>query len=275
MLLTGHLRKMRVEHQSPVHYYMRLDDQEVHLNPGLNQSISLRFLGEIACVQCGRITKKSFQQGYCFPCMRRINECGNCQIHPERCHYEQGTCPADDWAHTQCGAPHIIYLANSSGLKVGITRETNVPSRWIDQGAIAGLPICRVSNRYQAGRVEVALKAFVNDKTNWRAMLKNDVVEIDLLQAQADLMAQAKEMVATIQSDYPADQIELLVDEAVTAVSYPVMTYPQKITSLSLDKTPEVVGRLLGIKGQYLLLDVGVINIRKFGGYHVEVSLDA
>lgn len=275
MQLAGHLRKMPVELASPVHYSLRLDDKETSLQHYLDHHITVRFTGEIACVQCGRLTKKSFQQGYCFPCMRRINECGNCQLHPERCKVEEGGCPSDDWAHVQCASAHVVYLANSSGLKVGITRVQNVPSRWIDQGAIAAVPIIRTSNRYQAGLVEVLLKQHVNDKTNWRAMLKNQVTEIDLLAEKHRLLALAARELAHALGQYDDGVIEVLKDEAPTEIHYPVLAYPEKITSLSLDKTPEVSGRLQGIKGQYLILDTGVMNVRKFGGYNVEVMIDA
>lgn len=275
MQLTGHLRKMSVKLASPVNYSLRLDGSDLSLADCLNQAMCIRFLGEIACIQCGRITKKSFQQGYCFPCMRRINECGNCQLHPERCLVEEGTCPDDDWAHRQCKAEHVVYLANSSGLKVGITRTQNVPSRWIDQGAIAAVPIIRTSNRYQAGLVEVLLKQTLNDKTNWRKMLKNEVAEIDLLAEKQRILQHVAADLAQLQARYNDDVIAILEDEVPTQITYPVMTYPEKINSLSLDKTPVMAGRLQGIKGQYLLLDTGVMNVRKFGGYQVEVTIDA
>ena len=267
------LRKMRVELDQPVHYWLRVGNDEILLNNHLGKKLALHFSGEIFCIQCARATQKSFQQGYCFPCMRRINECDNCMLHPERCHVEEGACPHDDWAHAQCYQSHIVYLANSSGLKVGITRHNHVPSRWIDQGAIAALPIVRVQNRRQAGRVEVAFKQFLNDKTNWRAMLKNEMTDVDLVVQRDRLFADAKQSFEVIQDDYAPGVIEVLTQESVVAIEYPVLTYPTKITSLSFDKTPTVSGILQGIKGQYLIFDCGVLNIRKFGGYVVQVDV--
>lgn len=261
------LRKMRVELTDPVSYWLRLGDDEFKLNDLLGRRISLTFLGTIYCIQCGRKTNKSFQQGHCFPCMRRINECNNCMLFPERCQVEEGTCPKDDWAHAQCYQEQYVYLANSSGLKVGITRHTQIPTRWIDQGARFALPIFKVQNRHQVGLVEVAFKQFANDKTNWRAMLKDDVPTIDLIAERARLFEQTESVVQPIIDRYAPGDIERLNDESVVAIDYPVLQYPIKVSSLSLDKTPTVSGVLQGIKGQYLLLDTGVLNIRKFGGY--------
>src|SRR3990167_4342770 len=156
---------MSVLHTQPIQYQLILDNEKIALNNFLNQKISIEFLGEIHCIQCGRKTKQSFQQGFCFPCMQKINECNNCMIHPERCLVEAGHCDPNDWAHQQCHQPHVVYLANSSGLKVGITREKNMLSRWIDQGAAQALPIIKTHNRYQAGLVEVMFKKLVADKT--------------------------------------------------------------------------------------------------------------
>jgi hypothetical protein len=264
----GILKKMSVVNAQPIQYQLKLENDVVTLNDFLGKKIKLRFSGDIFCIQCGRKTKTSFQQGFCFPCMQKINECNNCMIHPERCLVETGRCPRDDWAHQHCHQPQIVYLANASGVKVGITRTTNIPSRWIDQGAIQALPIFQVSNRLQAGLVEVALKQFVADKTNWRTMLKNNAPRIDLLAEKKALLSQAKESLAPILKKY-ADQIILLSEKTVQEFEYPATEYPQKVSALSFDKTPSIEGVLLGIKGQYLILDTGVFNVRKFGGYSV------
>lgn len=267
---AGMLKKMRVKLTDPVDYWLRIGEHDVYLNELLDKRIHLHFIGEIHCIQCGRKTNKSFQQGHCFPCMRRINECDNCMLHPERCHVEEGTCPKDDWAHAQCYQSHIVYLANTSGLKIGITRETQVPTRWIDQGAVNALPIIRVQNRRQAGLVEVAFKKFVYDKTNWRAMLKNDITKIDLNAERARLFLEAEDALTAVCEQYGTGTIEVLDAPEIVSLNFPVIEYPTKVSSLSFDKTPEISGVLRGIKGQYLLLDNGVLNIRKFGGYLTE-----
>jgi len=269
--VTGNLRKMKTILASPVEYYFRIGEQEIFLNDLLGKNISLAFTGVINCIQCGRKTNKSFQQGYCYPCMQRLNECNNCAIFPERCKVEEGGCPEDDWAHAHCHAKQIVYLANSSGLKVGITRESHVPMRWIDQGAIQAIPIFKANNRYQCGLMEVAIKQNVSDRTNWRAMLKNDVNKLDLLQERDRLLLEANLAVQSV-LDKTAGGVVAIEQADVVDIEYPVLQYPQKITSLSLDKTPEISAVLQGIKGQYLILDAGVLNIRKFGGYEVGCS---
>ncbi len=254
---------------SPIQYHLRLGEHEIHLNPLLGKPIRLSFTGQMHCIQCGRKINKTFQQGYCFPCLRRLQECDLCVIYPERCHVEEGTCPQDDWAHAQCYQEHIIYLANTSGLKVGITRHTQVPTRWIDQGARQALPIFQAANRYQSGLIEVALKQYVSDRTNWRVMLKQEANLIDLYKERDRLLAQAHNEIESVISGFKPGDICPIDPSEIVELSYPITQYPEKITSLSFDKTPDISGVLLGIKGQYLILDAGVINIRKFGGYEV------
>lgn len=272
--MIGNLRKMSAQFTRPIEYTLVLGEHRIPLNVYLDQSLRLRFTGNIHCIQCGRQTKQSFQQGYCFPCMQRLAECHFCIIHPEKCHVEQGLCSPDDWAHAQCAQPHIVYLANSSGLKVGITRCTQMPTRWIDQGACQALPIFQVANRYQSGVIEVCLKQFVNDKTDWRKMLKQAAEPLNLPELWSTLFAKAEAPLRTAISAFPSGDITWLNDPTVTQVDYPVQYYPQKVVNLSFDKTPILGGKLHGIKGQYLFFDTGVINIRKFSGYEIEFITD-
>lgn len=270
----GTVFKMGVSLADPVSYDFILSDTKIDLNALIGKRLSLSFTGKIHCIQCERKTSKSFQQGYCYPCYRRLQECNMCMLHPERCLVESKGCPEDDWAHRHCHQKHIVYLANSSSLKVGITRHTNVPSRWIDQGACQALPICEVQNRRQAGRVEVAIKQYVSDRTNWRKMLQGSPEPIDLLQEQQRLVSEAQESLALVQEDYPEGAIQFLQSSPVT-IAYPVDHYPEKIKSLSFDKTADIEATLHGIKGQYLIFDQGVLNIRKFGGYELQLVVSA
>jgi Protein of unknown function (DUF2797) len=272
MLYRGHLRKMRIRAQQPVEYALILSEQEVPLNAYLGQELRLNFTGNIHCIHCGRRTSKSFQQGYCFPCLQRLLSCDLCVIHPEKCRVEQGGCSPEDWAHAQCGATHIVYLANSSGLKVGVTRLTQTPTRWLDQGACQALPIFQTANRYQAGLIEVCLKQFVNDKTDWRRLLRQSAAMLDLIGERTRLMGIADSALAAVLARFSAGDIIPLTENTVFTWDYPVSCYPEKAVSLSFDQNPVVAGRLQGMKGQYLLLSTGVINIRKFAGYEVELS---
>ena len=268
--VQGDLRKMSTQLGDVVQYELVVGDEKIALNSRIGQKIQLSFTGKIHCVQCGRKTKKSFQQGHCFVCMRRINECNNCILFPERCLVEQGNCPHDDWAHRQCRSGQIVYLSNTSGLKVGITRDNQIPTRWIDQGAMQAIPLFYASNRYKAGLMEVAMKSFVADKTNWRVMLKQDSVSRDMEVEKQSLLERAALPVKQLLTSYSDDY--RIMNEPCLNLMFPVGDYPKKVSSLSLDKTAEIEGVLLGIKGQYIILDHGVLNIRKFGGYNVVVS---
>ena len=164
-----------------------------------------------------------------------------------------------------------MYLANSSGIKVGITRGNQLPTRWIDQGAVQALPILKVSERRWSGLVERVIGQHVSDKTNWRTMLKGQTDQLDLIAERDRLLALCADELAALEQEHDT-QFEHLSDSEVLEINYPVLNYPSKVSSHNLDKTPEVEGVLQGIKGQYLILDTGVINIRKFTAYRVEFS---
>ena len=265
----GTLRKMSSQLRSPVEYQLRLGDTEVPMNPLLEKKISLHFSGQINCVKCARKTSKAFNQGYCYPCFQKLAECDSCFIHPERCHFDQGTCREPAWGERFCMQDHIVYLANSSGLKVGITRATQVPTRWIDQGATQALAIIRVRSRLQSGTVEVMFKQHVADKTNWRDMLKGEATSLDMHAKAAHLISECESDLKELEDKFGFFAISVLNGVDAVNIEYPVVTYPEKVTSLNFDKTPIVEGTLLGIKGQYLILDTGVINMRRFSGYEV------
>ena len=167
---TGNIEKMTgvLNADGSVAYSLPIGDALLEMNPLIGQGIRLTHSHTINCIACGRETKKSFAQGYCYPCFRSLAACDMCVMKPETCHYAEGTCREPEWGDTHCFIPHYVYLANSSGIKVGITRETQVPTRWIDQGATQALPIFEVSNRLQSGLIEVALKKYVSDRTDWR-----------------------------------------------------------------------------------------------------------
>jgi hypothetical protein len=191
---------------------------------------------------------------------------------PETCHYDAGTCREPSWGEQFCYQPHYVYLANSSGIKVGITRQTQIPTRWIDQGAVQALPIFKVKSRHISGLVEVAIAEHVSDKTSWQQMLKNNVQQLDLKTLRDELLSKCQDRLAAISQQHGADAIETLPSAESIDIHYPVLQYPTKVKSFNLDKDSTVSGVLQGIKGQYLLLDTGVINIRKFTGYEVEIS---
>ena len=272
--MTGSLGKMHVQLQNgqPVDYQLPVGEQLLPLNELLGHRLSMEYLGEIHCCHCGRKTKKSFNQGYCYPCFRKLPQCDSCIVSPEKCHYHQGTCRDPAWGEQFCMTEHIVYLANSSGLKVGITRASQVPTRWIDQGASQAMAFIRVGTRQQSGFLEVLFKEFVNDRTNWRAMLKGPAESLDLLTSAHDLLAMNASRITELQEQFGIQAIQPVESSTVLAIDYPVLEYPTKVTSQSFDKQTLIEGTLLGIKGQYLLLDTGVINIRKHTAYQVRVT---
>lgn len=203
--------------------------------------------------------------------MKKLASCDMCIMKPETCHFAEGTCRQPQWGEENCFVDHYVYLSNTSSLKVGITRHTQIPTRWIDQGATQGLPIAKVKNRLISGLVEIELAKLIADKTNWRTLLKGNNNPLALKEAALELLPQVEEAIAKIQAEHGDDSVELL-DENILNIHFPVNEFPVKIISHNFDKNPEVTGILNGIKGQYLLFDTGVINIRKFGSYEVTVT---
>ncbi|MEE4660879.1 MAG: DUF2797 domain-containing protein [Halieaceae bacterium] len=271
-LAAGKLRKMLTEHDETVRYTMPLGDNRIDMAPLLGNPVRLEFSGEINCIHCDRLTKKSFNQGYCYPCFQRLAACDSCIVSPEKCHYDAGTCREPEWGEANCMIDHIVYLANTSGLKIGITRHSQVPTRWMDQGAVQALPIFRVQTRHQSGLVEIAFKNFVNDRTAWQTMLKGLVDELDMPAERERLYEQTAPAIDALQQQFGLQAISRIPEQAERRFQYPVVEYPTKVKSLNLDKDPVVEGTLMGIKGQYLMFDTGVINMRKYGGYHIAIS---
>ena len=266
---TLNLSKIKTSLDGDNNAIYNLDD--IYLNNLIGQNLKIEFHNEINCVACGVVTKKSFSQGYCFPCMRKLPECDMCILKPEKCHYAEGTCRDPSWGETHCMKTHIVYLSNTGNTKVGITRLKNVPSRWVDQGATQALPIFAVENRLISGLVETAIKNHVADKTNWRKMLQGVAEPMDLCALRDSLIADSQDELNTIREKYGENALEQ-VDGDILEIKFPVTQYPTKIKSFNLDKDPIVEGQLMGIKGQYLIFDTGVINIRKFGGYKCTLS---
>ncbi|WP_211276930.1 DUF2797 domain-containing protein [Tamilnaduibacter salinus] len=270
--VEGRLNKMPVSADSPVQYQLLVGDTRLPLNDLLGREIAVDFTGEIRCIHCDRKTRKSFNQGYCYPCFRRLARCDSCIKSPEKCHYHLGTCREPEWGEQHCMVPHVVYLANSSGVKVGITRGSQVPTRWIDQGAVEAVPMLEVATRRLAGLAEVVCKAHVADRTNWRTMLKGDVPPVDLYEERRQLLAVVRDELEQLRDEHGHDAIREAHDGS-TALAYPVSSWPETVRPLNLDRTPSVRGRLDGIKGQYLILDSGVLNIRKFTAYQVRVRV--
>ena len=273
MQISGGVAKMMTVLGEVVQYRLPLGDELIGLNEYIGHFIKLRHEGTIHCVACGRKTKKSYSQCHCYPCSQRLASCDLCIMRPETCHYAAGTCREPEWGEANCMRDHFVYLANTSGLKVGITRGTQIPTRWMDQGATQALPIFRVDTRLLSGLVEVICKKHVADRTDWRRMLKGDGEPMDLAARRDELLELCDVELRALSVEQGAGAIELLSDADEVSIHYPVIEHPAKVTALNLDKTPEIEGVLKGIKGQYLILDSGVLNVRKYGGYDLPLEL--
>ena len=271
--MQGTLRKMRAKLNSDnqVEYALPIGEETLALNPLIGHKLTLTHTGNIFCCACGKKTKKSYSQGHCFICMQNLASCDMCIMKPETCHYDNGTCREPNWGEENCFIPHYVYLSNTSGVKVGITRHTQVPTRWIDQGATQALPIFKVKSRLVSGLVEIELAKLVKDKTHWQAMLKGNAEDVNLNAKADQLIPQIESQLQEILSTQGADAIER-IDANTQNINYPITEFPTKVKSHNFDKNPEVSGILQGIKGQYLIFDTGVINIRKFGSYEVTVE---
>lgn len=265
--VRGYVRKLEAELiQQQVHYYFAAEAERVFLNELIGYPLTLHYLGEAECVACGRKIKKTFQQGYCFPCIQTKAQCDLCILKPELCHFAKGTCREPLWGQEHCMTDHYVYLANASGIKVGITRHSNIPTRFIDQGAVQALPIFKVATRHQAGLIEIELAQLISDKTNWRKMLAPPVY-LDLLAEQRNL---ARPLLKILEAKQDL-QIEVL-DPAPIQLDYPIKEYPKLIKSVDLLAAGSYQSQLLGIKGQYLLFEQGVLNVRNLSGYALELA---
>lgn len=271
---SGHLQKLEssINEAGEVDYYLPLDEHRVPLNQFIGSSVRIEYLGDIHCIHCGRRSKKSFSQGYCYPCFTKLPQCDTCIMSPERCHYHAGTCRDPQWGEKYCFTDHFVYLSNTSGVKVGITRGTQLPTRWIDQGATQGLPIYRVKDRRTAGLIEDRLRQHVADKTQWQRMLKGDNDTLDLPTIRDQLVEKCRDELAQLAEDAGLNGMQFLRQSPIQTIDYPVAKFPEKVKSFNLDKQPELEGVLQGIKGQYLIFDTGVINIRKYTAYRVQFS---
>tara|TARA_B100000780_G_scaffold278164_1_gene250812 strand:+ start:1620 stop:2423 length:804 start_codon:yes stop_codon:yes gene_type:complete len=266
MNVSGNLRKMRTSFQSgnEVQYFLNTEDGEINLNDFIEKPFTMHFEGRINCVACGRLTSKAFGQGFCYPCFKNSPMNSECIIRPELCEAHLGKGRDVEWEKKNHLQPHVVYLAASSGVKVGVTRNDQIPTRWIDQGASRALVLAETEYRQQAGLIEVALKDFISDKTNWQRMLKNEQTDADLFDLRDEM---ANNLPTELQSFVAQNAQEW-------EIKYPVVAYPTKVKSINLTKTPDVTATLLGIKGQYLIFDNNqVFNVRNNSGLFVDLKL--
>ncbi|MCA1750690.1 MAG: DUF2797 domain-containing protein [Cryomorphaceae bacterium] len=264
MRVSGTLRKMSVEQNDTVQYKLNLDRKPVlDLNALVGSELVLEWDGEINCINCGTSLKKTYGQGFCYPCFRDSPQAAPCIMRPELCEAHLGKGRDVEWEEAHHNQPHAVYLAQTGDVKVGVTRATQIPARWIDQGAYRALQIAKTPYRRLAGEIEVELKQFVSDRTDWRRMLVDARSDHDLIALRDELLDFLPEKLA----EYATR------DTIIQTFNYPVMEYPEKVKGLKLEDLKQIKGMLTGIRGQYLMFDAkGVINLRKYSGYKVSLN---
>lgn len=262
-MFTGVLQKMLTEWADPIRYYLPMESDFVAMNQLIGQHISLQFK-HFHCLNCGQ-NKPIFRQGYCKECFFEVPQTADWIMHPEMSKAHLNIEERDlNYEQQMQLQPHYVYLANTSEVKVGVTRKSQAPTRWIDQGAHEALVIAEVPNRYLAGIAEVALKQHIADKTNWRKMLTNQFTSVDLEAVKAQLRPFIP----------PEVQPYITEETALWHLHFPVLQYPAQVRSLQLLQTPHYEGKLVGIKGQYLIFeDNTVFNIRGNEGLVVALAL--
>lgn len=270
MALIGNIRKMRgeldangvVQYTLPLYFNLE-KGEELNLNPLIGKEVSIHFTHNINCVATGKKIKKTFGEGLSYDAFMNSPLATPSIIRPELSRIHEGIALRDEeWERKHHLQPHFVYLSKTAGIKVGVTRSTQVPSRWIDQGAVEAVRIAETPYRQAAGLIEVALKEFIADKTNWQRMLKNELSEEDLLEKRDEII-----------HFIPNSLKEYSIDDDLTKIQFPVLKYPTKVKSMKLDKVPIIEKRLIAIKGQYLIFeDETVINIRSHAGYEIEID---
>ncbi|HEY5646156.1 MAG TPA: DUF2797 domain-containing protein [Pseudomonadales bacterium] len=266
MLLAGVLADLLVEggETEPASYTLCFDGGErLLLNPHVGAGLEMSFDGTVICRHCGSAGRRSFGGGYCYGCFRSLARCDLCVVSPDRCHFDAGTCREPEWGRAFCMRPHHVYLANASGIKVGLTRSGRAHTRWLDQGAIQGLVILQADTRRAAGIAEVMLARQLPDRTDWRKMLRADVPEIDLPAARDRLREAGFE---------PPEGVRWSGSGTVCRLYYPLARTEPPVRTLKLEDGT-VRGNLLGMKGQYLILSGGALNVRQHAGYRVTLRL--
>lgn len=264
MTFEGVLTKMETEFSQPIQYYLVFEHDFINMNQLLGKTVNIQFV-KYQCLNCG-LDKPIYRQGFCRTCFFEIPQAADWIMRPElsTAHLNKEDRDLEYEKKVQL-QPHIVYLANSSNVKVGVTRKSQVPTRWIDQGAHEAIEIVEVPNRYLAGITEIALKHHVSDKTNWRTMLKNDIKDEDLVEWRDRL----KKFIPEEAQDY------FIESNTETNIDFPVNKYPEKPKSLNLEKQQQFSGKLVGIKGQYLIFeDDTVFNVRANEGLVVTISIN-
>lgn len=253
------LQSLRHEVANPIRSYLQTKKEEFCLEDYLGAEIKITYTGRKFCIDCGKYIRKTYGGGYCYPCFSTKATTDLCFVRPERCHFAQGTCREPDFGESYCMQPHIVYLSLTSGVKVGITRKGQQINRWLSQGAVSAIPLLEVPTRKLAGTIEHHLVQCFSDKTNWRKMLKNEGNDLDLRWERQRAIAQLPDWA------HPY----IIQEETIYDFTYSGLVSTEKVRSHKLEKEPVLNGKLLGAKGEYLIFDNGVLQVRSHAGFEI------
>ena len=264
MKKIGPISKLTCELINPILYKFNIGNQSFDLNNYIGKNIKIKFLDKINCIECGNKIKKTFMQGFCYPCFIKSPKTSECIFKPHLCRAHLGESKDMEWSKKYCLSDQYVYLSITSNLKVGVTRYTQIPNRWIDQGAHHAIKLAKVPNRYLAGMIEIQLSKYISDRTQWRKMLQGNYEQIDLLNKK-------KELAKLLSSEY---QKYISTNNTIQNLFYPQLNQLEKIKSINIEKTPLIDGEITGIKGQYIIIDnLYVLNVRKYTGYSFEIEI--
>ena len=264
MKKIGSISKLTSEFKNPILYKFNIGNQSFDLNNYIGKNIKIKFLDKINCIECGNKIKKTFMQGFCYPCFIKSPKTSECIFKPHLCRAHLGESKDMEWSKKYCLSDQYVYLSITSNLKVGVTRYTQIPNRWIDQGAHHAIKLAKVPNRYLAGMIEIELSKYISDRTQWRKMLQGNYEQIDLINKK-------KELAKLLSSEY---QKYIITDNTIQNLFYPQLNQLEKIKSINIEKTPLIDGEITGIKGQYIIIDnLYVLNVRKYTGYSFEIEI--
>lgn len=252
--------KTEVRENNSIDYFM----DDLKINTLIGKELEIRFTGIINCINCSREIKKTYNQGYCFDCFNTLARCDLCILKPHLCHYHKGTCREPLWGETHCMIDHVLYISNTTGVKVGITRAHQKLTRWVDQGAIQAMTLAILPKRLLAGELENELTGIISDKTNWRKLITGEY-------EQLDMTAEAFELYEHIPRAF--EKYLIAPDKLnLQTLNFPVNKFLDKAKTYNLDKNQKLNSVLQGIKGQYLIFNDFAINFRKYQGYQIEID---
>ena len=264
MHFQGVVKKMVTELSTPINYFIEFEDNFIHLNQFIDKLFKFECTG-YSCLSCSE-SQNLYRQGFCKSCFFESPLAGDWIMRPELSKAHLNIADRDlDYEKKIQLQPHVVYLSNTGRIKVGVTRKSQIPYRWIDQGAHEAVELLQTPNRFLAGEAEVALKKYMSDKTNWRSMLKNERDSSNIKSSKDH----AKNFI-------PSNLLHYFIDASnVLSIDFPVVEYPDNPKSIKLNKDSFFSGILKGVKGQYLIFEKNqVLNYRAHEGHIFKIEIE-